>query len=114
MKIHFVLAVAITLGSSSLSFAANEVANRDQLRQKFGLTAYNPGAALDTLKIAILDNGFQGYVPGTGLLPASTELIEGTVDPEAPTPHGLGMAQIVWAMTGQSATGPKFYLVNTN
>jgi hypothetical protein len=114
MKIHLSLIVAFSLAFSSFSFGANEVANRDLLRGKFGLTSYAPGTALDQLKIAVLDNGFQGYVPGTGLLPDSAELIEGTVNPQAPTPHGLGMAQIIWAMTGQTVTGPKLYLVNTN
>jgi hypothetical protein len=114
MKIQFLLIAALTLMTSSFANAATEVANRDQLRQKFGLEAYEPGAALETLKIAILDNGFQGYAPGKGLLPESAELIEGTHNPQSPTNHGLGMAQIVWAMTGQSAAGPKFYLVNTN
>jgi hypothetical protein len=114
MKIHSLLLAAFVMMSGSFAHAATEVANRDQLRQKFGLDAYSPGAALDTMKIAILDNGFQGYEPGKGLLPESTELIEGTHNPQAATNHGLGMAQIIWAMTGQNAAGPKFYLVNTN
>jgi hypothetical protein len=94
--------------------AANEVANRDALRTRLGLDAYTGAGALDSLKIAILDNGFQGYQPGAGLLPASTELVEGKVDPEAATAHGIEMAEIVWAMTGMLPTGPKFYLINTN
>jgi hypothetical protein len=92
--------------------AATEVSNGDQLRQKFGLGPYTTSPT--SLKIAILDNGFLGYAPNQGLLPASTQLIEGPVDPEAQTSHGLGMAQIVWAMTGKNPAGPQFYLYNTN
>jgi hypothetical protein len=102
----------VFLFTLSLAHAATEVANIDQLRQTFGLTSYT--ASANSLKIAILDNGFLGYAPNQGLLPASTQLIEGPVDPEAQTSHGLGMAQIVWAMTGQNPQGPQFYLVNTN
>ena len=100
--------------SMGSAFAATQVANADALRQKLGLNAYAPGASLANIKIAILDNGFDGYLPGQGMLPDSTEVIEGPQNPEAPTNHGLGMAQIVWAMTGKAAAGPKFYLVNTN
>jgi hypothetical protein len=96
----------------SFAQASTEVSNGDQLRQKFGLTSYTNSPA--SLKIAVLDNGFLGYAPNQGLLPASTQLIEGPVDPEAQTSHGLGMAQIVWAMTGKNPAGPQFYLVNTN
>lgn len=111
MKIMKYLSL-VFLFTLSAAHAATEVSNSDQLRQKFGLTPYT--ASPTSLKIAILDNGFLGYAPNQGLLPASTQLIEGPVDPEAQTSHGLGMAQIVWAMTGQNPAGPLFYLVNTN
>lgn len=114
MKIRFLL-VMLALAFQAAAFGSTEVANRDQLRQEYGLTAYAvEDGALSSLKIAVLDNGFQGFVPGKGLLPETAELVEGAHDAQAPTPHGLGMAEIVWAMTGQSAAGPKFYLVNSN
>jgi hypothetical protein len=105
---------ALALLVSSSAFAATEVANADQLRHSLGLDAYASVIPSATLKIAILDNGFEGYEPGKGLLPDSAELIEGTHNPQSPTTHGLGMAQIIWAMTGKNAAGPKFYLINSN
>jgi hypothetical protein len=100
---------------NSSAFAANELVNTDALRQKLGLMQYAPSAsALSGLKIAVLDNGFAGFAAGSGQLPASAELIAGPQNAAAPSPHGLGMAEIIWAMTGKRAEGPKFYLVNTN
>lgn len=101
--------------SSASTFAANEVLNDKELRKKQGVEKFDPsGYELSQLKVAILDNGFSGYQQGKGMLPDSAELIAGPKNPEASTSHGLGMAQIVWAMTGKRAEGPKFYLVNTN
>jgi hypothetical protein len=117
MKLFFSILTGSLLFLSSLSQAANQIANRDQLRQRYGLHFYDGALSrnsLASLKIAILDNGFAGFEPGRGLLPPTTELIEGPFNPQAPTAHGLGMAQIVWAMTGMIPEGPKFYLVNVN
>jgi len=114
MKSFSLLSLVLIFSFATSAYASTEVANADQLRQKLGLAAYSSIIPSATLKIAILDNGFEGYAPGQGLLPDSAEVIKGTHNPEALTNHGLGMAQIVWAMTGKNAQGPKFYLVNTN
>jgi hypothetical protein len=117
MKSVFSFLLVSLLLQSSNSFAANEISNREQLRQRYGLSQYDRSiskGSLASLKIAILDNGFAGFEAGRGLLPSSAELIEGPANPQAPSGHGLGMAQIVWAMTGMVPEGPKFYLVNTN
>jgi hypothetical protein len=96
------------------AIAATEVLNAPALRSSLGLDAYRPVTALSGLKIAILDNGFAGFEPGKGQLPESAQLIAGPQNPEAPTHHGLGMAQIIWAMTGKRSEGPRLYLVNAN
>jgi hypothetical protein len=109
------MAIALTIPASR---AATEVANAAQLRQALGLDSYlaDPVAAsrLSSLKIAVLDNGFLGFEPGRGQLPDSATLVPGPRNPEEPTPHGLGMAEIVWALTGKAAAGPHFYLVNSS
>ena len=98
--------------------AATEVLNSAPLRKALGLDAFKPDdkaiARLEHLKIAVLDNGFSGFIADHGQLPASAELIAGPQNPELPTTHGLGMAEIVWAMVGRPAAGPHFYLVNAN
>ncbi len=111
---HFFSVLLLSVSLLSSAHATNEVSNRDALRKQLGLTNYPVGAALKDVKIAVLDNGFAGYAPGKGLLPDSAEMIEGPKNPQAPTPHGLAMAQIAWAVTGQTAAGPKFYLINAN
>jgi hypothetical protein len=107
-------ALVIPLLCSQSALAVTEVAHAEQLRARLGLDAYSAVIPSPTMKIAVLDNGFQGYEPGKGLLPDSAELIEGAHNPQAPTAHGLGMAQIIWAVTGKNPQGPKFYLINTN
>ncbi len=108
----FILVVVSQLSTHAL--ASNEVIGREVLRQKLGLQAYGSPAHLKDVKVAVLDNGFDGYVPDKGLLPQSAELVNLTKIGAAPTTHGLGMAQIIWALTGKGPDGPKFYLINTN
>ncbi len=110
----FLVVCLVIFSLSSSAFAVNEVSNREAIRKQLGLSGFTAGESLTNLKIAVLDNGFQGFVPGKGLLPDSAELIEGPKNPQAATAHGLGMAQIVWAATGSLPEGPQFYLVNAN
>lgn len=98
----------------STARAATEVADRDQLRERMGVSSYAPYARLPQVKIAVLDNGFDGFDKDKGLLPATAERLDLTQYPAAASRHGLGMAQIIWAVTGQQQAGPKFYLINSN
>lgn len=111
----FIILIFCFLSFPQKLWAVNEVENLESLRKQFGLQAFSPSKnSIRDLKIAILDNGFVGFQPGNGMLPESAELKNLTAIGAAPTHHGLGMAQIVWAMTGKSPEGPKFFLVNTN
>jgi hypothetical protein len=96
------------------AMASVEVVNAQALRAQLGLEGFGIPAGLSTVRIAILDNGFAGFVAGNGALPASARLIEGPGNPQAPTEHGMGMAEIVWAMTGHAPEGPQFFLINSN
>jgi hypothetical protein len=107
-----------TVAKFLLFFAAPALAqvrveNADAIRAQVGAGAYS-GLDLSQVKIAVLDNGFAGFAPGRALLPGTAELIEGPVNPQAATNHGLGMAQIAWAVAGRPAQGPQFFLVNAN
>jgi subtilisin family serine protease len=105
-QIFFLFTLAFSL--SALSY--NEVTNGQELRQRLNLTATTD---LSGIKIAIIDNGFDGFRPSVGMLPDSTELI--TPARKSPVDnHGLGMAQIVWEATGKLPQGPKFFLLNGN
>lgn len=109
----FCLTALASLGGAAR--AGTELLDRDALRKKFGFHAYVAPEKLKNVKVAILDNGFQGYDAAKDMLPKSTELVTNlTSVAPAPSNHGLGMAQILWALTGRNAEGPKFYLVNTN
>jgi hypothetical protein len=105
--------------------------NAEEVRRQLGLTpAYDNLPALETMKVAVLDYGFDGIGGTRRYLPDDTVVVE-HYDPEfvrrfhlgdpdyrksfAPlNAHGRMMAQIVWAVTGLSARGPKFYLLNAN
>ena len=108
----FIFTILAFISLSKTTFAFTEIVNREELRLRLG--TLSPSKKLAEVKVAILDNGFAGYVPGKGMLPASTELVEGPLRFPTTSAHGLGMAQILWTMTGQLPEGPKFYLVNTN
>jgi hypothetical protein len=111
--------------------SAARLANADQVRKQFGLVPeYDNVAGLNSLKIAILDYGFDGLGGNRQYLPENTVVVEHydpaliqrfhLGDPEyrksfAPgNSHGRTMAQIIWAVTGFSPQGPKFYLLNAN
>ncbi len=85
---------------------------------------------VESVKVAVLDYGFDGLGQGKGYLPEGTEIVEhydpefvrrfGLGDPEYRKPfeplnrHGREMAQIIWAVTGSRPKGPKFFLLNAN
>jgi hypothetical protein len=106
------------------------LANPAEVRQRLGLQEYGDSPAIDTLKIAVLDYGFDGLDSGRSYLPANTTVVE-HYDPEfvrshhlgdpdyrkpfeALNRHGRSMAQIIWAVTGSHPQGPHFYLLNAN
>jgi hypothetical protein len=111
--------------------SAARLTNADEVRRHLGLTpAYDHLAGLKTLKVAVLDYGFDGVGGPRRYLPEDTVVVEhynpelvrrfNLGDPEyrksfAPhNAHGRLMAQIIWAATGSDPHGPKFYLLNAN
>lgn len=111
------------------SYCATRLKNADAMRKALSLVPFASNQRLQSMKIAIIDNGFQGYTSGDGTLPASATLVEKYDEmlvnkyklgdpklalPPAATDHGRKMAQIVWATTGASPEGPHFYLLNAN
>jgi len=112
------LTAAITLAFSSTSAHAElRVRNARELRRSYGLTEMTSRPDnLKNLKIAVLDNSFDGYMQNRDSLPESAELIRGPRPSPGPgstssAGHGLLMAQVVWALSGSNAMGPKFYLI---
>jgi Subtilase family len=112
----------------------NSVARPDipaDVRKQLGLVPeYENLPAIDNIKVAVLDYGFEGVDGVRPFLPAGTVVVE-HYDPEFVRRHGLGdpqfrkgfapgnkhgrlMAQLVWAVAGQSPHGPRFYLLNAN
>ena len=101
------------------------------VRKQLGLVPeYENLRDVERIKIAVLDYGFDGVDGTRPYLPANTVVVE-HYDPEFVRRHDLGdpefrkgfapgnkhgrvMAQIVWAVTGQSPSGPQFYLLNAN
>lgn len=115
------LSIATTLLVSSISAEAQlRVRNASELRQAYGLTEFRAQpAAMGGLKIAVLDNSFEGFIQNSDSLPASAELIRGPLrtapgGSTSASGHGLMMAQIVWAMSGSLPEGPKFYLIEAS
>lgn len=101
------------------------------VQQKLGLLPdYAAVPGIRAIKIAVLDYGFEGVDGKRAYLPANTVVIEhydadfvqrfGLGDPAYRKPflpgnsHGRLMAQLVWATTGNSPDGPRFYLLNAN
>lgn len=111
--------------------AAARVANAADLRRRLGLDPeYAAGRGIGSVKVAVLDSGFDGIGTGRPYLPAGTTVVEhydpefvrklGLGDPdfrkefEPLERHGRVMAQTVWAATGSRPEGPRFYLLNAN
>src|SRR5262245_18869191 len=108
--------------------SAARLADPDEVRQSLGLLPDYRGVRADAVKVAVLDYGFDGAGGPRPYLPADAVVVEhydpdfirrfqlGDPDFKKPfTPansHGRLVAQIVWAVTGSSPNGPKFYLLN--
>jgi subtilisin family serine protease len=109
--------------------AVPHLANPREIRERLGLTRDFGGiAGIESIKVAVLDYGFEGVGDGRPFLPAGAVVVEhydpefvrrnGLGDPEFRKPfepgnrHGRIMAQLVWAVTGSYPGGPKFYLLN--
>lgn len=94
------------------------------------LPDYATVPGIKNVKVAVLDSGFAGVDGKRPYLPPDTVVVEhyapefvrkfGLGDPaftKAFRPgdtHGRQLAQVVWAATGNSPDGPKFYLLNAN
>ena len=110
------------LGEEQIAVDAAPLANLEQILSELKASAYhNQGIRAESLKIAVLDNGFQGHADSIGKrLPPDTQLMQLSGNPLAPTSHGLKLAEIAYAIaTGQntydpSIPGPQILLVNTN
>src|ERR1700744_4206324 len=96
--------------------AAAHLVNGPEVRQRLGLVRdYEGIAGIESIKVAVLDFGFDGVGSGRPYLPESTEVVEhydpafvrqfGLGDPdyrkgfEPLNRHGRVMAQIIWAVT---------------
>lgn len=107
------------------------LANAQEIRTRLGLVPeYDRVPGIGSVKVAVLDYGFDGLGNGRPYLPKDAVVVEhydpefvrrfGLGDPEYRKPfdpfnrHGRVMAQIVWAVTGSRPEGPKFYLLNAN
>ncbi|MFO0960541.1 MAG: S8 family serine peptidase [Isosphaeraceae bacterium] len=109
---------------------AARLADGERVRQRLGLSPEFDGTNVANLKIAVLDYGFDGVGGPRRYLPENAVLVENydadfvrkfdlgdpayTKEFEAGNRHGRDMAQIVWAVTGGKAAGPKFYLLNAS
>jgi hypothetical protein len=109
---------------------ASRVTNAAELRRRLGLTPEYDQVPIESVKVAVLDYGFDGIGNGRRYLPGNTVVVEhydpdfvrrfqlgdpGLRKPFEPgNRHGRTMAQIVWAITGSHPTGPQFYLLNAN
>lgn len=111
--------------------SAAHLADAREVRTRLGLVpGYEGVGGIEAVKIAVLDYGFDGLGNGSPYLPGNAEVVEhydpafvrrfGLGDPdyrkgfEPLNRHGRIMAQIVWATTGSSPSGPKFYLLNAS
>jgi len=117
--------------STGIPQSASRLANPQDVRKRLGLIPdYESVAGVDSIKIAVLDYGFDGLSADRPYLPKTTEVVEhydpefvrrfGLGDPEfrkgfePANRHGRIMAQIIWGVTGLRPTGPKFFLLNAN
>jgi hypothetical protein len=111
--------------------APAHLADSQAVRERLGVSPTFDGVVgVESVKVAVLDYGFDGLGQGKGYLPESAEIVEdydpefvrrfGLGDPEYRKSfeplnrHGREMAQIVWSVSGSRAGGPKFYLLNAN
>ena len=109
----------------------SRLADSKAVRTRLGLLpAYDDLTRVESIKVAVLDYGFEGMGRGRPYLPEGAVVVEhyepefvrrnGLGDPQYRKPfepgnsHGRTMAQIVWAVTGSRSKGPKFFLLNAN
>jgi hypothetical protein len=109
---------------------AARLTNAAEMRKQLGLTPGYDNVPIDSIKVAVLDYGFDGVGGGKTYLPDNAVVVEHydpdfvrrfkLGDPDLRKPfepgnrHGRTMAQIVWATTGGHPGGPRFYLLNAN
>ena len=122
---------APTAGASGGVTAVAHMVNVQEIRKRLGLVPeYVDFAGIESVKVAVLDYGFDGVGGGRSYLPNNTVVVEhydpdfvrrqDLGDPEYRKPfepmnrHGRIMAQIVWAVTGAHPGGPRFYLLNAS
>lgn len=113
------LTTSVTLFVSSTSAHAQlRVRNARELRSSYGLEAFTTRPEeLSKLKVAILDNSFEGFLQNKDSLPQSAEFIRGPLrtppssGSTSSAGHGLLMAQVLWALSGSRPEGPKLYLI---
>ncbi len=118
-------------GTTDRVISVARLADALGVRTRLGLEpAYRDVAGLSSLKVAVLDYGFEGMGQGRPYLPQNTVIVEhydpafvercGLGDPayrkgfEPMNRHGRVMAQIIWGVTGSRPDGPRFYLLNAN
>jgi hypothetical protein len=117
--------------ADSLTAPPVRLANEQEVRKRLGLVPeYENFAGIESVKVAVLDYGFDGVGGSRSYLPANAVLVEhydpefvrrfNLGDPEYTKPleplniHGRIMAQIIWAVTGNHRGGPRFYLLNAS
>ncbi len=106
LALIFTLLPAIAFAATTSPFK-----NINQIQSQLGFNKYYSYPNTKTLKVAVLDKGFQGFENEIGkTLPASTRYIAGPVnDPEnVQTEHGLRMAQIMMALMTNSMQSMQF------
>jgi len=111
--------------------SAARLADAREVRARLGLVPeYEDLPGIASVKVAVLDYGFDGLGTGRPYLPSDAVVVE-HYDPdfvrrfdlgdpsyrkafESPNSHGRVVAQIVWAVTGSRPIGPKFFLLNAS
>ncbi len=111
--------------------SAARLADARRARERLGLIPeYDGVRGVESIRIAVLDLGFEGVGGGRRYLPENAVVVEhydpdfvrrnDLGDPEYRKPfepggrHGRDMAQIVWAVAGSRPGGPRFFLLNAN
>ncbi len=111
--------------------APARMVDAETVRRRLGVAPeYDGLTGIASVKVAVLDYGFDGIGGGRAYLPANALLVA-DYDPESVQRWGLGdplfrkpleplnrhgrvMAQIIWGVTGARPEGPRFYLLNAN
>jgi len=84
-----------------LAFSASAaVLNAAEIRRSLGVVQLSREAFRRPVRVAILDNGFEGFREGHRDVLPGTRFFAGPVNASAATAHGFGMAQILSAVVG--------------